>query len=217
MRTFLSRTTIVVAALTVCFWTVSARAQTVARPSGTSVAVIDLEEVFKAHPGLKAQKEQLKTRAETAEAGLRTQRQTLESLAEELKTLKPGTPDYAEKEKKYANIQADAAVQQRQKSRELMEQEAQCYYEAYTEVQQHIAKFCQSYGIQLVVQFRKQPIDPSKPQDVQMGLSRQVVYQNQLDITQHIIDSLNQAAGTPTQPNVGVSQRPPAIPRGTQR
>jgi Skp family chaperone for outer membrane proteins len=220
VTTFLSRATIVAAALAICLWTTPARAQTAARPSGTSVAVIDLGDVFEAHAGLKAQLEQIKTQIDSFEAYVRQEKQKIESLAEQLKTLKPGTPDYAGREKEFASIQADLQVQVRQKSREFLEQEAQIRYEAYQEIQQHVAKFCQSYGIQLVIRFNRQPIDASKPQEVQLGLNRPIVYQNSLDITQHIIESLNPAAGgalPATQPNVGVGQRPPAIPRGPQR
>ncbi len=85
-------------------------------------------------------------------------------------------------------------MQVRQKSREFLEQEAQIRYESYQEIQQHVASFCQSYGIQLVIRFNREPIDASKPQEVQMGLNRPIVYQNSLDITQHIIDALNPTA-----------------------
>ena len=217
MTTSFSRATIVAATLAICLWTTSVRAQTAARPSGTSVAVIDLNEVLKSHQGLKAHLEELTTQAESVDAQMRQTKQKIESLAEVLKTLNPGTADYAAKEKEYASAQADGAVQARQKSREFLEQQSQIYYEAYQEIQQHIDRFCRSYGIQLVLRFDRNPIDASKPQEVQAALLRDVVYQDKLDITQHIIDSLNKGAGGPVQPNPGVTQRPPAIPRGAQR
>ena len=55
VKTFLSRATVVAVALAICFINLQARAQTAPRPSGTSVAVIDLGEVFKSHPRLKTQ------------------------------------------------------------------------------------------------------------------------------------------------------------------
>jgi Skp family chaperone for outer membrane proteins len=203
--------------LAIGLWTTSVQAQTAARPSGTAVAVIDLNEVLKAHQGLKTQLEQLKTQAEGVDAQMRQTKQKLESLAEELKTLNPGTADYAAKEKVLASTQADAAVQARQKSREFLEQQSHIHYEAYQEIQQHIDKFCRTYGIQLVLRFDRDRIDASKPQEVQAALLREVVYQDKLDITQHIIDSLSQGAGAPAPTNPGVTQRPPAIPRGAQR
>jgi Skp family chaperone for outer membrane proteins len=216
VTTFLSRATIVAACLTVLLLTTAARAQTGARPSGTSVAVIDLGAVFDKHARLKTQLEQIKTQIDSFEAYVRQEKQKIEAMAEQLKTLKPGTPDYAGKEKEFASLSADLQVQVRQKSREFLEQEAQIRYESYQEIQQHVATFCQSYGIQLVIRFNREPIDASKPQEVQMGLNRPIVYQNSLDITQHIIDSLNPtAAAAPQTPqNVG---RAPSIPGRTNR
>jgi len=218
VTTFLSRAAIVAATVTICLGTRSVLAQNAARPSGTAVAVIDLAEVLKSHQRLKAQMEQLKTQAESVDAEMRTTKQKLESLAEVLKSLNPGTPDYALKEKELAATQADAAVKARQKSREFLEQQSQIHFEAYQEIQQHIDRFCRTYGIQLVLRFDRNPIDASKPQEVQAALLREVVYQDKLDITQHIIDSLNKGAGAPApQADPGVTQRPPAIPRGVQR
>ncbi|MHB0958980.1 MAG: OmpH/Skp family outer membrane protein [Pirellulaceae bacterium] len=214
MTTFLSRATLVAVLAAVCLLTPAARAQT--RPSGTSVAVIDLGDVFEKHARLKTQLEQIKTQIDGFEAHVRQEKQKIEALAEQLKTLKPGTPDYAGKEKEFASISADLQVQVRQKSREFLEQEAHIRYEAYQEIQQHVASFCQSYGIQLVIRFNREAIDASKPQEVQMGLNRPIVYQNSLDITQHIIDSLNPATGAaPQNPqNVG---RAPSIPGRANR
>jgi Skp family chaperone for outer membrane proteins len=212
------RATCVAAAIAICFGNQPAGAQTTARPSGTSVAVIDLGDVFDAHPRLKSQLEQLKSQIEAFEAFVRQERQKVETLAEQLKTLKPGTPDYTSREKEFASIQADLQVQVRQKSREFLEQEAAVRFEAYQDIQQHVARFCQNYGIQLVIRYNRAAIDPTKPQDVQMGLNRPIVYQNSLDITQHIIDALSAVAAAPAaaaQPSVGA--RPPQIPRGTQQ
>ena len=195
MKTFLSRATVVAVALAICLSTLQARAQA-QRPSGTSVAVIDLGEVFKEHPRLKAQLEDMKKQIDAYEAFVRQEKTKIETLAEQLKTLKPGTPDYTDKEKEYASLQADLQVQVRQKSREFLEQEAQIRYQAYQEIQQHVTVFCQKYGIQLVIRFSRQEIDPTKPQEVQMGLNRPIVYQNSLDITTHIIKSLSAPAVT---------------------
>lgn len=212
VKILLSRATMVAIALAMGFVTLQARAQTQAspRPSGTSVAVIDMNEVFKSHPRLKTQLDSLKSQIDAYEAYLRQEQQKMEALAEQLKTLKPGTDDYTEKEKQFATMQADLGVQNRQKSREFLEQEAQIRYQAYQEVQQHVAQFCQTYGIQLVIRFQRDTIDPSKPQEVQMGLTRQIVYQNSLDITTHIIQSLESAPAATTG-------RSPHIPRPATR
>ncbi len=197
MKTILSRATVVAVALAICLVNVQSRAQDSApRPSGTSVAVIDLGQVFKNHPRLKTQLDGIKTQIDSYEAFVRQEQKKVQALAEQLKTLKPGTPDYASKEKEYASLQADLQVQVRQKSRAFLEQEAQIRYSAYQEIQQHVAQFCHAYGVQLVIRFNSAVIDPSKPQEVQMGLNRPIVYQDKLDITKHIIQSLQTGIGS---------------------
>jgi Skp family chaperone for outer membrane proteins len=124
-----------------------------------------------------------------------------------------GKPEYVEKEKALAAAQADLQVQMRQKSREFLEREAKVRFNAYQEIIDLVTRFSQQYNIQLVIRFHRQPIDASKPESVQFGLNRPIVYQNSLDITDHIVQMLK-----PTQPPANVSGRSgPSIPGRIQR
>ena len=80
MTTLLSRATVVAAFLAVCLLNTAARAQTTARPSGTSVAVIDLGDVFEKHTRLKAQLEQIKSQIDGFENLVREEKQKIDSL-----------------------------------------------------------------------------------------------------------------------------------------
>ena len=210
VKTFLSRATVVAIALAICLVNLEVSAQQAPHPSGTSVAVIDMVEVFKGHPRLKSQLEGLKSQMDAYEAEVRQQQQKVQSLAEQLKTLRPGSETYAATEKQYATLQADLAVQLRQKQREFLEKEAQLRYQAYQDVQQVVERFCKTYGIQLVIRFSRAPIDPAKPQEVMMGVSRPIVYQDRLDITGHIIGMLNPEgqSRTNTATNTQIPPRP---------
>lgn len=184
-----------------------AQAQAPARPAGTIVAVIDLDEVFRDHKHLSTQLEQLKADMQQAEATVREERTKIETLAEQLKTLKPGSADYEAKEKAFASMNADIQVQMRQKSRELLEREAQLRYDTYQNILSAVSSFADQYNIQLVIRFSRDKIEPDKPRSVQMGLARPVVYQRQLDITDHIIRLVNEP---------GMARKPvnqPQIPR----
>jgi len=204
----LNRVTWIAPLVAVCFCNVQAWGQANnARPVGTSVAVIDLAEVFKGHKRLNAQLEEVKKDIQAYEAYINQERAKINGLAAELKTLDPTNPDYSVKEKALASMQADLQIKNRQKSREFLEREAKIRYNAYEEIRQHVAKFCQTYNIQLVIRFNNKPIDAANPQDVQIGLSRLVVYQNSLDITGYIIKSLDTAA-----PPTSVGSRGPIIP-----
>ena len=63
-------------------------------------------------------------------------------------------------------------------------------FHAYEDIQLKVQEFCQQYGIQLVIRFNREPIDKTKPQEVMIGIQRPIVYQNALDITNHIIRAL---------------------------
>jgi Skp family chaperone for outer membrane proteins len=195
------RATLVAGLTLVALFTVvmQAKAQGTARPAGTTVAVIDLDEVFRKHKALSSQLEQLKADMQQAEATVREERKKIETLAEQLKTLKPGSPDYEAKEKSFASMNADIQVKMRQKSRELLEREAQLRYDTYQNVLQAVSSFADQYNIQLVIRFSRDQIEPDKPRSVQMGLARPIVYQRQLDITDHIINIVNSGAGATAQ------------------
>lgn len=208
VNTILFRATIVASVLACCFMEGQTNAQQAPpRPSGTSVAVIDLGEVFKNHPQLSSELEGIKSELNSFQAMIRQQQQKAQGLSEELKTLKPGTQGYTDKEKQFANLKTDLNVMVRQRKREMLEKEARIRYQAYQEIQQHVAQFCQQYGIQLVIRFDRQPIDSSNAQQVMAGLNRPVIYQNSLDITDHIIESLS--AGGPVHNTADRTQVPP--------
>lgn len=208
MKTILFRATIVAISFVCCVITGKASAQEEQpRPSGTSVAVIDLGEVFKNHPELSSELEGIKSELSSFQALIRQEQKKGQSLSEELKTLKPGTQGYTVKEKELANLETDLNIMVRQRKREMLEKEAGIRYEAYQEIQEHVSRFCQKYGIQLVIRYDRHPIDSSDAQQVLAGLNRPVMYQNSLDITDHIIESLK--AGGPAHNTANRNQIPP--------
>jgi Skp family chaperone for outer membrane proteins len=182
------------------------QAQAPSRPAGTTVAVIDLDAVFRDNLQLKTQLDKLKADMQEAEATVRAERKKIETLAEQLKTLKPGSPDYEAMEKRFASMNADIQVKMRQKSRELLEREAQLRYDTYQHVLAAVSSFADQYNIQLVIRFSREEIDPTTPRSVQMGLARPIVYQRQLDITDHIVRLVN-------GPNTDSARRPPNSPQ----
>ena len=205
MKNHLLWATVLASIVAVCLSPSVACAQA-AGPNGTNVAVIDMLEVFNHHQRLQSQLEDIKKDAQLEEAKLRKSRSRLQSLADQLKTLKADTPDYVSKEKAYASLQADLNVQLRQKTREFQEREAKIRYNAYLEVAEYVGRFAQQYNIQLVLLYSRQKIDAGNPQSVLMGLSRPIVYQNKLDITDHVIAAFDRPPVAPT------ANRNPMIP-----
>jgi Skp family chaperone for outer membrane proteins len=179
-----------------------------ARPAGTSVAVIDLQEVFKNHARLKMAMEDIKKDTEALNARMRAEQKKLEKMVLELKELRPGTIDYKTREEEIAHVDSNVRVQLQLERKGLREREVKLYFNAYEEVVGAVERFAQDNGIALVIRFNAEEIDPSNPESIMAGLNRHVVYQRNLNITEFVLAEIN--AGVKPRPvDPGVSGLPP--------
>ena len=203
------RFSFVATSVAILFGLLSAGGSLWAQQQGTRIAVIDLQTIFKNHQRFQSKKLAFNKEAEAYQAHVRETQRKGNAELERLKQYKPGSPEYKETEKRLAGMRADLQVETQLKNKEMALTEAKIFYDAYNEVQQHVAKFSGEYGISMVLRFEQSEIDPDNLQSVRMGLSRPVIYvYPQLDITAEIVKRLN--AGLPPA-NVS---RAPQVPRG---
>ena len=179
-----------------------ARAQGVVQPAasyqataarGTQIAVVDLRKVFEHHRGFKGGMESLDRDAKAIESELNAKNQALAERSKQLKQLRVDSPDYQRIESELVRQKADLQFLARQKQKELRLREVKQYYQAYREIQAAVARVAQRYNIQLVLQYDSKPIDPANIRSVARGMSQAVVLQQNLDITQLVIDELPRA------------------------
>ncbi|HTN77165.1 MAG TPA: OmpH family outer membrane protein [Pirellulaceae bacterium] len=165
------------------------------RPAGTSVAVIDLQEVFKQNLRFKAAMEDIKKDTEALNGTMRGEQQKLQKMVEALRDMRPGSPEYKQREEEIAHVDSEVRVKLQLQRKELREREAKLYFHAYEEVLATVGEFAERYGIALVIRFNAEEIDASNPESIMMGLNRHVVYQRKLNITDAIIAEINKHAG----------------------
>ncbi len=175
-----------------------------------SVAVVDIETIFKNLNGFKQQMDGMQREVKEAEDKLNKDRLQINKLIEDLKAsqLKPNSPEFRAKETVIAQKQADFQVRKQLQTRDLMEREASVYYKNYQEINEAIRYYAESRGITLVLRYSSNPVDPTDRESVFRELSKPVVYQHSSDITQVIIEELNRrnvaaGAGTPGGPSRG--------------
>lgn len=169
----------------------------------TRIAIVDIGEVFKGHPQFSQQLEQLKQEADAFKAQSIQAQQTLVQKAEMLKQYTPGSPDYNNAEAGLAQQAAAMELDQKNQMRKLMEREASLHYETYQQVNAAIAKFCDTQGIQLVLRFDSQKMDPKNPGTVMQQVNSSVVFHAPTsDITRIIIGQLG---GQPVTANNGTT------------
>lgn len=178
----------------------------------TDVAIVDLAYIFKSHPRLQAMSNELRREAETADAQLKADTETIRGLAMQLETFQKGSAEYKKLEEDIATRQANLQLQKAMKQKDFLERDVQNHYGVYQEVINHVRYYSESAGIKLVLQFNGdfvgEQIDRNDPEDVRRGLNNSVVYYNRaIDITPVILERL--IANAVPQPQAAVPQRSP--------
>lgn len=188
----------------------AAQAPSARSPSstGTRVAVIDIAKVLKQHPGLNQAMEVMKQDVQRFDAEFRTRVKEVESLREQTQQYEPGSAEYKSLEGRILKMQADINIEATQKKKAFLEREAHIYHSAYEEIVAEVSSFAEQNGIGLVVRFNSDPIDGDNRQSVLEGVNRDVIYQRNSNITNHIIDRLIRAS-TARADSPGLGTQPP--------
>jgi len=225
--------TFVAGPLSICFFAASAAAQQPgsARPpggpppaaaptapagpatAGTSVAVIDIAYIFKNHVRFNRQMNDMKGDIEAFDASIRNEQQEFAKKREALTSYNPASDQYKKAEEELAHLKSNLDIKVAVKRREFLEQEAKVYYGIYREIEEAVASFALKHRIQLVLRFSGDEMKPDDRASVLQGVNKPVVFQNQLDITMHILNQLNAGATMPAGAN-GVAPPPPGAQGG---
>ncbi len=181
-----------------------------AQGQGTSVVVIDVSYIFKNHIRFKEAQDAMKKEVEQFEETIRAERDAITKMAEQLKSFQPDSPDYKRLEEQIAERTGKLQLETSRARKDFLQREAKLYYDTYQEVTNHVANFARQNNISLVLRFSSEPIEVDDRASVLQGINRAVVYQNQLNITPHILRMINGSAApqqtnavAPTQPRIG--------------
>jgi len=205
--------TIVAALVILIAYACPVTAQAPPQSGGTSVVVIDIPYIFSHHVRFKQTMDAMQKSVTEWEGYFKAEQQKITDLRESLKEYTIGSADYKRVEEQMAHMQSDLQVKATLKRKEFMEQEARAYYNAYKEIEYQVTNFAQRHGIGLVLRYSSTEMDPQKLDTIRQGLMRSVVYHQNLDITQHIIEQLNQGtapantAGRPAYPRAASGNR----------
>src|SRR5262249_46144425 len=132
---------------------------------------------------------------------VRTEQTKFNTEKEKLPTFNPSSPEYKAKEEALARTQSELQIKMGLKRKEFLEKEAQVYYETYREIEREVADFAYKQGIHLVLRFNRDEMKPDDRNSVLAGVNRAVIFQQNRDITELILQKLNVAA--PAAPPAG--------------
>ena len=174
---------------------------------GGEIAVVDIARVFKGHKRFLARGEEFKREMERAGEDAKTMLDAARQLQEELKRHKPGSAEHGRIQKELQEKAVDLKKFQDDLQKHMIHEQQQISLATYQSIVDEVQRIAESRGFKLVLNFSSEPIDAKEDnaglQDKTMQmiqaqamqtnqvLSRQVLYQNGLDITDDVLQAVN--------------------------
>ena len=190
-----------IAGLAVYTATAQGPARAVANPqAGTHrIAVVDIGYIFKNHAGFKARKAELEAEMKQASERLKAEQETLRRMAQDLQKMQPGTEPYKQQEEEIARRNGDLQIRFQLQDKEFARKEANIYHTVYKEVEQEVQYLASQGGLDAVLRFNGDTVDPAQPPQVMRDVNKLVVwFHPDLDLTPHVLQRLNVRYGTQT-------------------
>jgi Skp family chaperone for outer membrane proteins len=165
------------------------------QPQPTSTAVVDLDHVLDSHPTFIASMEALKAEFQKTMEDFEARRKKLASDASQLNdALAPDSPEFKKKQETLVGEDSKLRLEVVNKEKEFGERQARLVMDTYNQVVTAVDVAAKHYKYDMVVRYsRKQntKMDPKKPNTVQIGLDREVIFFNpQHDLTDTIVAML---------------------------
>lgn len=156
------------------------------------VALIDVAFVFKEYDKFKLFQEDLKAEVEQAQEQDRKLLEDMKAEQAKMKSYQEGTPEFAQSEKKLAQLNLERQTFQLNQQRDFAKKQAQMYHTIYLEVSDYVAKYAKHKSYTLVLKFSRDEVEADNPNALLQGLNRPVVYfRAEDDITDTILTAMN--------------------------
>lgn len=181
-----------------------AGANSIAQSGGTAplgIAVIDVNAIFKEHGRFKSTMDNLKKEIELEESALKKERNYIQSRIEAANQFKPGTPNFKQAEEEIAELQSKFNVKAQLKKKNFMERESQIYFRVYSEISKEVQEIAGRYNIKLVLRYNSEAPNSETRDSILRTLNQPIVYQNGIDITRPVLESLNRRGGLGAAPS----------------
>lgn len=161
----------------------------------SSVAIVDIGMVFKAHPTFPRELETLRAEADQFQKNAVQLQQQMVAKSEKLKLWTPDSENYRNFETQLAQELATLEVQQRSEMRSLMVREAQLHFQTYQQVKKVVNDYCAAKNIRLVLRHTDQKLNVDNPKSVMADVNKNLVfYTPEIDITNEIIRQIGGVA-----------------------
>jgi Skp family chaperone for outer membrane proteins len=174
------------------------------------VAVVDIPYIFKNYSKFKATSDAMKKEMETIDADVKADRAKIAQMEQQRNSFNVGSAEYKKYDEEMARMMAEFQLKTGKLQKDFMERQAKLYYQTYLEASNKVNEYAKRNNIGMVMRFNGEPVDPNRREDVMRDINKQVVMQNNIDITPDVLQLLNRDSGvrSAAQPaSTGLPQR----------
>lgn len=172
------------------------------RPTPGIVAVLDVANVFQSNREFDEKMKLIRQEAEQLKNTVQSQQEQIRLDAQPLQGMQPNSPQAKQLELELEQRQASLRAQARQSEADLLIREAAAYYDTYQKMLSVVTVVAQENGISMVLRFDGSSIDPQNRGDVIKGVNRAVVFHQNLDLTNLVLERMGPRVATANNPNL---------------
>jgi Skp family chaperone for outer membrane proteins len=166
-----------------------------------NLRVVDLTYIFKHHAGFQADVKEMKQEVAETEERLQEKVKEIKTMNLQLELYDRGTDARQKLEDEISRRKSEFKIQANRKKAEFLERESEIYHKHYQRIQNKVSVYCEKNNVSLVLRFnREDKSDKLSRADRLRAMNRPVVYQRNIDITQAILDALEQHPDDKSKP-----------------
>ena len=184
------------------------------KQGASSIALVDVGYILKNHPNMEANMEAIKAEMTKAQEEIETRRTALLKDQESLgKTFEPDSLQFKQKQESLISLESKLRVDFMGKEKEFAEKQATVIFNSYQSINRAILTVAKHYQYDIVLRYSKEQneMDPKKPQSVNFGVQRDVLFHNPgIDVTEIVLGVLNRDEPKATVPTSVTTPTSPA-------
>jgi Skp family chaperone for outer membrane proteins len=161
------------------------------KPVVGEIAVVDMSKVFNAHKRLAARMDEVKRDNERDQEEAKAMIEAGKQLQQELGNHKQGSAEFNRIQKEIQQKGVELQRFNREMQARFAQAQAQAYLETYQSVAEEVQRIAETRGFKLVLNYSSEPIDAKDLSKTMQVLSRQVLFQSGLDITDDVLQAVN--------------------------
>jgi len=189
----------------------------------SSIALVDVGYILKNHPNMNANMEAIKAEMTAAQEDIESRRTALLKDQESIgKMFEPDSTQFKQKQESLISSESKLRVDFMGKEKEFAEKQATVIFKSYQSINRAIEAVAKHYQYDIVLRYSKEQneMDPKKPQSVNFGVQRDVLFHNPgIDVTEIVLGVLNRDEPKLTAPAATSTApvQPPRTANGPQQ